>query len=375
MCPKNCRTRNGFTLIELLIVISIIGVLAGILAPAVYLARAAARKAQCQNNLKNIGQAMFARSTNGNDPFCTGSFGWQTDGSVTDIGWVADMIEAKVPVGEMLCPANPAQISEAYHSLLSEDVSSFNTSTCLNYKGSAPRTLPDGSTITNGCRKILESGLGATPSESRRLIVQEKIYDKLYNTNYAISWFAARGGLRLDSFGNPKESMPGCSTKMTRRNITVGPLTPDGLARSEVPAKFIPMLADGAVGGLVLPQDVGNVKSGSFMARTMSSGPKLTLTSTVPAPFPNGTTKNIWWPVWANDVRQDYRDFGTVHGGSCNVLFADGSVVAIKDANGDGFLNSGFEPTPSNNFSDNVSELEKNKFATVYSLFDREANY
>jgi prepilin-type N-terminal cleavage/methylation domain-containing protein/prepilin-type processing-associated H-X9-DG protein len=88
------RVSRAFTLIELLVVIAIIGVLVALLLPAVQAAREAARRAQCVNNLKQIGVALhnYESTHQALPPGYVSSF----DATGTDLGpgwgWAAMML-------------------------------------------------------------------------------------------------------------------------------------------------------------------------------------------------------------------------------------------------------------------------------------------
>jgi prepilin-type N-terminal cleavage/methylation domain-containing protein/prepilin-type processing-associated H-X9-DG protein len=69
--------RGGFTLLELLVVVAIIGILAALLLPAIFTAKSHARSAICQNNLRQMGQAllMYVHENGSKYPFYLGPAG------------------------------------------------------------------------------------------------------------------------------------------------------------------------------------------------------------------------------------------------------------------------------------------------------------
>jgi prepilin-type N-terminal cleavage/methylation domain-containing protein/prepilin-type processing-associated H-X9-DG protein len=135
---KTVILRRGFTLIELLVVIAIIGLLVGLLVPAVQAAREAARRAQCVNNLKQIGLALhtyhdamgvFPMGYAARGPFLDGStdaapgWGWGTmilpqleqgplfnaTNFVLPIEGPQNLTVIRSPLSVFVCPSDPTR--------------------------------------------------------------------------------------------------------------------------------------------------------------------------------------------------------------------------------------------------------------------------
>jgi prepilin-type N-terminal cleavage/methylation domain-containing protein/prepilin-type processing-associated H-X9-DG protein len=379
LSPRSPTLRPAFTLVELLAVIAIIGVLVALLLPAIGLAREAARDASCKSNLRQFGQGFHTYAQQHKEAFCSGSFDWLRDGSITKIGWVADLVDLNFTPGKQLCPSNVARGSDALQQALSLDTGSatfVSSATCVDMYGPPPSKLPDGTLDWNACRFIADpasgSGLGGGASTARRDYVEQAVLLKGFNTNYTASWFLVRSETLLDQAGNLRNGKLGCAIApgISNRASTRGPLKRPQIDTSTTPASLIPLLGDGAQSGETLTDKLDELEPGTLLVTPLTRGPVLPVTGSFGNEYmpPSGFTvpsKATWWPVWRSCI-QDYRQFAPVHRKSCNLLFADGSVRSFNDQNDDGYLNNGFPA--SGGFGSNTIEMAENDVASTHHL-------
>jgi len=350
---QRSAARRAFTLIELLVVIAIIGVLIALLLPAVQAAREAARRAQCINNLKQIGLALHNyESSQGSFPLggvSTNNFGAWT-GTDNCLSWRALVL----PYMEATTVSNALNFSVAMSGSASVQpaagytawVTVFNSWLCPSDPDNKGGKRPSGTADANNGQYPIGNPPINPATGQPSTITPVSNYAGSFGDNYAIGMLQ-NGGI------NPWEStcaaIPAGQTRIgwwgfwgTTYDCAISNANGGGNLRGVFDyrtfqvtkiADFTDGTSNTIAAGEVLPSQ--GADNNFYMFNGSTAGVTIPLnwdSSGVPGVMPGCNVAFGGGSEWRCRFSYSNKGFKSKHPGGANMLFGDGSVKFLKSS-------------------------------------------
>jgi prepilin-type N-terminal cleavage/methylation domain-containing protein/prepilin-type processing-associated H-X9-DG protein len=337
--PRNRSGQRGFTLIELLVVIAIIAVLIALLLPAVQSAREAARRAQCINNMKQIGLAMHNYHS-GVGSFPMGATVTTPIGSGPRVGWGGWSAHAQLlAYMEQTAIANSINFSLPNYSNTGEgQEANWTGSTSRIAAFQCPSSPPDSDMWYVGSMPAMPSpytnywaSLGSSMNQYAYNSNSEPngafevggtawgmrdFLDGTSNTIVFGEWQAGGGA----NFKNPSSQVIASGTP-----TNVGDMSQPGANMPYGGASFVPWITG--------PSCANKTSFRNFAGQMWCEGLISRSLGNTLMP-PNSPYPNCINVSWGGDADGTWGSVGlsSYHAGGANVLFGDGSVRFLKSS-------------------------------------------
>ncbi|SIO66317.1 prepilin-type N-terminal cleavage/methylation domain-containing protein/prepilin-type processing-associated H-X9-DG domain-containing protein [Singulisphaera sp. GP187] len=309
--------RRGFTLIELLVVIAIIAVLIALLLPAVQAAREAARRAQCINNLKQIGLGvMNYESANGSFPPGEKGCCWGTWGV-----FILPFIEQQA-------------LFNSWNSVGNNDPANSAADSPFRYYGVANSTVTSTRLNAYVCPTDPSGGLRRTNSARyHNYVVNYGQSDQAQTTTYSIpspsnaAILVTYKGAPFTDIGSPYIDIPGYALGFNKLPTASIASVTDGLSNTLMASEL----------RIAAPQNDNDLRGFTWWGPSSNFNTILTPNSTFPDAMGNGgcavqnpPCNGGYTPAGAqNNVV--YFGARSYHSGGVNATMCDGSVRFVKN--------------------------------------------